>query len=150
MKLLTPKLDLVFKSLFTTDTELLTNLLNAVLKFPEPQRLTAVTVKNPQILNEDVTGKFIVLDVLATAADGRQYNIEMQARQSACYPKRMVYYVAKLYASQLQTGEDYRRLKPVIGIHFLDYELYPKRSAFLGECPAPSPSLSRRLTIWRC
>lgn len=79
MKLLTPKLDLVFKKLFATHPELLTGLLNAVLKLPPKRRITTVTVKNPQILPEEVTGKQIVLDVLATTANGNQYHIEMQA-----------------------------------------------------------------------
>ncbi len=35
-ELLTPKLDLVFKTLFSQDTELLTDLINAVLKMIWP------------------------------------------------------------------------------------------------------------------
>ena len=130
MKLLTPKLDFVFKKLFATHPELLTGLLNAVLKLPRQRRITTVTVKNPQILATEVTGKQIVLDVLANAANGNQYHIEMQASKYSFYPKRLVYYLSKVYANQLVAGESYYRLRPVVSIHFIDYEQYPKRSAF--------------------
>jgi predicted transposase/invertase (TIGR01784 family) len=42
----------------------------------------------------------------------------------------MVYYLSKVYAGQLVAGESYYQLRPVISIHFIDYEQYPKRTAF--------------------
>jgi len=41
-----------------------------------------------------------------------------------------LYYLSRIYAGQLDSGEDYEKLKPVIGIHFLDYELFPDQDDF--------------------
>ena len=119
--LLPPKLDIVFKMLFTKDDDLLTDLLNAVLNLSSEKRIRTVKVLNPVILPETVRQKFIILDIRATDANGRQYDIEMQVRKYSFYPKRTLYYVSKMYADQLKAGDDFDRLTPVIGIHFLDY-----------------------------
>ena len=37
----------------------------------------------------------------------------------------MFYYLAKTLADQLRNGDPYRTLKPVIGIHLLDFDLFP-------------------------
>lgn len=63
MKLLTPKLDLVFKLLFTNDLEILRDLVNAVLDFPEHQHIQSIQVKNPIILPGELAEKLIILDL---------------------------------------------------------------------------------------
>jgi len=128
--LLTPKLDLVFKKLFAENIGILINLLNAVLGLPKKQQIRSVEVRNPIILPEEITQKFIVLDVLVTDRMGLSYEIEMQVRRYESYSKRALYYLSRIYAGQLDSGEDYEKLKPVIGIHFLDYELFPDQDDF--------------------
>ncbi len=120
-QLLTPKLDFVFKKLFATNPELLIDLLNTVLELPDNRQITAVTVKNPTILAEHITEKFIILDILAIDDRYRQYDIEMQSQKYDAYPQRMLFYLAKLYAGQLDSGEAYDTLLPVIGVHFLNF-----------------------------
>jgi len=128
--LLTPKLDLVFKLLFTKNTTILIDLINAVLGLPESQRIRSVTINNPVILPEELAEKFIILDIYAVDELNQQYDIEMQTQQYAYYPERIVYYLSKIYTAQLDSGEQYERLKPVIGIHFLDYEMFPTYTDF--------------------
>jgi len=128
--LLPPKLDFVFKQLFTRDTDLLTDLINAVLKQPQGRRIRSVRIKNPMLPPEEITQKFIVLDILAVDETERMYDIEMQVRGYPFYSKRTLYYLCKLYAGQLEAGEDYGKLRPVIGIHFLDYEEFPEETDF--------------------
>ncbi|QTA77968.1 Putative transposase, RpnA-like [Desulfonema limicola] len=130
MKLLNPKLDFVFKKLLAGDTGILTDLLNSVLKLPKTRRIGSVTVKNPIILPEEITQKYIVLDILATDKSGKNYEIEMQIRSYESYPKRALFYLSRIYAGQLDAGEDYEKLKPVIGIHFLDYEMFADTKDF--------------------
>lgn len=128
--LLTPKNDYVFKSLFCRDPEILADLINCVLQPPEQKRIVEVKIKNPGILPEELNKKFIVLDVRAEDRDKNQYDIEMQVRRYDNYPKRTLYYLSRMYADQLKTGEDYMALRPVIGIHFLDYEHFSGHPAF--------------------
>ncbi|QEP45081.1 Rpn family recombination-promoting nuclease/putative transposase [Ectothiorhodospiraceae bacterium BW-2] len=120
--LLDPKNDLVFKVLFTTAPQLLCELINAVRhQFP---LITAITILNPEIYDEDLQGKFIQLDILAEDEFKRRYNIEMQVRQSDPWSRRSSYYLARTLTSQLEPGDDYALLQPVIGIHLLNFNLF--------------------------
>lgn len=89
--LLTPKLDYVFKRLFAEEPEILLDLVNAVLNFPEPARIQSLEVKNPTILPEQITEKYIILDIRATDRAGRHYDIEMQSQKYQHYPERTMY-----------------------------------------------------------
>lgn len=120
--LLDPKNDFVFKRLFAASPALLADLINAVRCDEPPVEVTEVL--NPRIDPEELTGKFIVLDVLACDAAGRFYNIEMQVRRHAGWNARSTYYLARTLANQLKNGDDYTKLKPVIGIHLLDFDLF--------------------------
>ena len=62
-RLLDPKNDAVFKRLFTRAPHLLAELINAV-RADEPA-LTVVEILNPDITPEDLSGKQIILDLLA-------------------------------------------------------------------------------------
>ena len=120
--LLDPKNDYVFKRLFADNPALLVALINAVRPHAPP--ITQIEVKNPAIDAEDLQGKYIILDLLAVDADGRQFNIEMQVRRYRAWSARSSYYLAKLISTQLLLGDDYTQLKPIIGIHLLDFDLF--------------------------
>lgn len=115
--------DIVFKTLFSRHLSLLSNLINAV-RYPLPA-LTVRRVLNPHILPEDLTGKEIVLDILAEDTDGQRLAIEMQLQRFLHWPERSVYGVARSLAGQLSSGQDYRQLKPCIGINLLVHDLFP-------------------------
>ncbi|OQY58857.1 MAG: hypothetical protein B6245_09690 [Desulfobacteraceae bacterium 4572_88] len=126
-----PKLDLVFKILFTSDTELLADLISSVLGLSGNRRIRHVTVRNPIVSpDEEITRKFVILDIHATDRKGRHHDIEMQVSRYEFYPRRALFYACRLYTNQLASGKDYGRLMPVIGIHFLDYVEYPDHDDF--------------------
>lgn len=122
MQLLDPKNDFVFKRLFADAPELLAALINAVRSTEPP--VEVLEVLNPRIEPEELSGKFIVLDVLAQDAQGRRYNIEMQVRRYSAWSARSAYYLARTLTQQLNGGDDYQQLKAAIGIHLLDFELF--------------------------
>lgn len=121
--LLDPRNDFVFKRIFARDPKLLADLINAVRGDAAPP-VEVVEILNPGIEPAELGGKFIVLDVLARDASGRLCNVEMQMRRHAGWNARSAYYLARLLAGQLNGGEDYTRLRPVIGIHLLDFALF--------------------------
>ncbi|MFA7240939.1 MAG: Rpn family recombination-promoting nuclease/putative transposase [Sulfuricellaceae bacterium] len=121
-KLLDPKNDFVFKKLFATAPNLLTALINAIRSEEDP--IDVIEVLNPRIDPEELAGKFIVLDLLAQDTHGRRYNIEMQVRRYNAWSARSAYYLARTLTHQLSNGEDYQSIKPVIGIHLLDFVLF--------------------------
>ncbi|QTA81935.1 Putative transposase, RpnA-like [Desulfonema limicola] len=130
LKLLSLKNDFVFKKIFSQNTEILIDLINSVLRLPEESGIVSVTVKNPEILPDEIEKKFIILDVRAVDQSGNEYDIEIQVRRYENYPKRTLYYLCKMYGEQLSKGENYAELCPVIGIHFLDYEQFPDNPDF--------------------
>jgi predicted transposase/invertase (TIGR01784 family) len=120
--LLDPKNDYVFKKLFAEAPALLTELINDVRSEEPP--IEVVEVTNPRIEPEELNGKFIVLDILAKDQQGHRYNIEMQVRRFDAWSARSTYYLARTLSNQIVSGQDYLALKPVIGIHLLDFDLF--------------------------
>jgi predicted transposase/invertase (TIGR01784 family) len=121
-ELLDPKNDFVFKRLFAEAPALLASLINAVRSDEPP--IEVIEVTNPRIEPEELNGKFIVLDILAKDQQGHRYNIEMQVRRFDAWSARSTYYLARTLSSQIVGGQDYLALKPVIGIHLLDFDLF--------------------------
>ena len=122
MDLLDPKNDYVFKRLFADSPELLAALISAV-RHDEPP-VEVLQVLNPQILPQDLTGKAIELDVLARDARGRLFNVEVQVQRFPRWSARSAFYLSRLLASQIDAGQAYLELKPVVGVHLLDFELF--------------------------
>ena len=121
--LLDPKNDYVFKRIFTAHPDALVHLINDLR--PDMPKVVEVTILNPEITPEDLSGKNIVMDLLVEDETGRQYNIEMQVRNyNNTWNKRGVYYLAKLLAGQLKAGETYSTLKGAVAIHLLDFDLF--------------------------
>lgn len=120
--LLDPKNDYVFKRVFTEHPDALVHLINDIR--PDLPPVVEVEIINPTITPEELSGKSIVLDVLAQDAHGNRYNIEMQVRRYNDWGKRSSFYLSKMLTDQLSVGEDYTELNAVIGIHLLDFDLY--------------------------
>ena len=117
-----PKNDFVFKRLFADAPDLLIALINDV-RVGEPE-ITQLEVLNPVISPEELSGKCIVLDIKAQDEREQRYNIEMQVRRFDAWHARSAFYLARMLSQQLGQGEDYTRLKPAIGIHLLDFDLF--------------------------
>jgi predicted transposase/invertase (TIGR01784 family) len=48
----------------------------------------------------------------------------MQVRRFAPWSARSTYYLARVLSNQMVSGQEYQALKPVIGIHLLDFDLF--------------------------
>jgi predicted transposase/invertase (TIGR01784 family) len=119
-----PKVDFVFRKLFGSDEnkDLLISLINSVLEPEVP--IVDVVIKNPFNLAEYDSDKESILDIKAVDQDGKWYDIEMQVQSHVLYGRRAVYYLAKTYTDQLESGDDYSKLNTTIGIHFLDFNYF--------------------------
>ncbi len=125
--LLAPTNDYVFKRLFAAAPELLVSLINDLR--PDLPEIDSVEVLNPNIEPNELTGKYIILDVLARDVDGHCYNVEVQVRRYGAWRKRGLFYLARTLGNQLQTGEDYRELRAAIGLHLLAFDLFTTNKA---------------------
>jgi predicted transposase/invertase (TIGR01784 family) len=120
--LLDPTNDYVFKRLFVEAPELLVALINDLR--PDLPDIASVEILNPNIEPSDLTGKYIILDVLARDTDGHCYNVEVQVRRYGVWHKRGLFYLARTLGGQLSAGEDYQELRASVGLHLLDIDLF--------------------------
>ena len=133
--LLDPTNDYVFKRLFAEAPDLLVDLINDLR--PDLPDITSVDILNPNIEASELTGKYIILDVLARDGDGHCYNVEVQVRRYGAWHKRGLFYLARTLGTQLSTGEDYQELRASVGLHLLDFDLFTGSEA------------ERQQAIWR-
>jgi len=72
---------------------------------------------------ESIAGKFSRLDLNLTV-DNKLVNVEVQLSSEDYYINRALFYWAKLYTSELKSGEEYDKLKQTIGINIIDFNLF--------------------------
>jgi len=120
-KLLIPKTDVVFHSLFRVGNEDITK---AIISDITKEEIKEITLDNNRyLINEYPEEKLGILDLKAKLDDGVICNIEVQLTNRYDTEKRFLYYWSKIYSSQILRGEDYKDIKKTIGIYILDYEL---------------------------
>jgi len=125
--LLDPTNDYVFKRTFAEAPELLVALINDLR--PDLPDITTVEILNPGIEPGELSGKYIILDVLARDAAGHCYNVEIQVRRYGAWHKRGLFYLARTLGGQLNAGEDYQELRASVGLHLLDFDLFTATAA---------------------
>ena len=149
--LIDPLVDCVFKALLgdPDNTDILLSFLNAFLAPDEP--LTDVQLVNPTVPGEFVGDDHRVLDVRARDLQGREIQVEVQLRVRPWMSSRVLYSWADLYQSQLQRGEHFRTLRPVVSIWVLAEDLLPRSSAwhhvFRAWDPVARVALSEHMVI---
>ena len=118
------KNDIAFRKIFGNDTkkEIIISFLNAVLTRSGSTTITDVEILDPYQLPRIVGEKATILDVRAKDQAGNTYIVEMQVTNRRGLDKRVVYYGAKTYVSQLDASEEFYTLKPVVLIGILDFE----------------------------
>ena len=118
---LNPKVDFAFKKLFGSEEnkDLLISLINSVLQKEVP--IKNIELKNPYNLTMYKKDKLTILDIKAIDENEVWYDIEMQIGEQAFYDKRAIFYLAKTYSNQLESGDDFEKLRKTIGIHILDF-----------------------------
>lgn len=65
------------------------------------------------------------MDILARDQSGAMYHIEMQMIRYSDLAQRFLYYTARAYSSQLQSGDDFKDLAAVISIFSMNDEMFP-------------------------
>ncbi|MEQ9237446.1 Rpn family recombination-promoting nuclease/putative transposase [Coleofasciculus sp. E2-BRE-01] len=125
MIFINPKTDFAFKKIFGSEQskEILISFLNALLYEARP------VIKDLQILNPYLAPRIrgvkdTYLDVKAKLKDGTTVIIEMQVLNVEGFEKRILYNAAKAYSIQLDSGEDYKPLEPVIALTITDFEMF--------------------------
>lgn len=120
-----PKTDFAFKKIFGSpqNKDILISFLNALLYEG------TTTIRDLQLLDpyqapplKGVKESF--LDVKASLSNGKTVIIEMQVLNVLGFKKRVLYNAAKALSIQLDVGDDYNLLNPVIALTITDFEMF--------------------------
>lgn len=116
------KLDIIFKKIFTENDDMLHSFVASMLDIPY-ESISEIKITNPELPPETFSGKFSRLD-LSLKVDHRLVNIEIQVKNEPDYRDRTLFYWAKLYSSELKSGEDYSELKQTITINIVNFNMF--------------------------
>jgi len=122
MQFLDVKTDFAFKKVFGSPAskDILISFLNAVLDFGS-NPIVDLTIVNPYQMPMVVGLKDTYVDVKAKLKNGSMVIIEMQVLNQAGFGKRILSNWAKAYSTQLDKGDKYYKLKPVIALTITDF-----------------------------
>ena len=119
------KNDIAFRKIFGNENRkgILISFLNAVLEFQGRDIIVKIDILDPYQLPKLNNRKVTIIDVKATDQSGKTYIVEMQVVDKEAFDKRVLYYCSKAYTDQINRGDFYRQLKPVIFIGILNFSL---------------------------
>ncbi|MDQ7022397.1 MAG: Rpn family recombination-promoting nuclease/putative transposase [Candidatus Gracilibacteria bacterium] len=127
-KFFSPTNDIVFKKVFGDDkkTHILISFLNAVLKYEGDDKIKEVKLTNTYVIPKVLKYKETALDIKATNEKGEEFIVEMQNANHENFLKRSLFYSSNSYSNQIKKGESYDKLKTVIFIGIMGYNLFTK------------------------
>ncbi|MCH5256048.1 MAG: Rpn family recombination-promoting nuclease/putative transposase [Lachnospiraceae bacterium] len=120
--------DYMFRAVLQSNNKVLRGLICSLLHLKESE-VRSVEITNPIPLGKSITNKEIRLDINVTLNNNTFINLEMQVSNELNWPERSITYLCRS-VDQLNHGEDYINLKPVIHIGFLDYTLFKEYPEF--------------------
>lgn len=121
LKIVSPKSDFCLKELLS-NTVVLRHFISDVLGIPAEQ-IRSLRLAGTFLWKRYKNQKLGILDVMAEMNDDTKIDIELQVKMSRFWDKRQLFYLAKMYTSELRFGEDYDRLKRCVCISILDFPL---------------------------
>jgi predicted transposase/invertase (TIGR01784 family) len=125
MKFINPKTDYAFKKIFGSENskDILISFLNAIV-YQEKDVIQDLEILNPYSPGANFGLKDTYLDVKARLDNNTTVLIEMQLLNRYAFEKRVLYNATKVYSNQLESGEGYSRLNPVIALTIVDFILF--------------------------
>lgn len=134
MIFINPKTDFAFKKIFGSEQskDILISFLNALLYDARPV-IEDLEILNPYLAPRIRGIKDTYLDVRAKITGNKTVIIEMQVLNVEGFEKRILYNAAKAYSIQLDSGEDYTLLNPVIALTITDFEMFGNLDEFISR-----------------
>ena len=126
MKFADPKNDVAFRKIFGNEAKkvILISFLNSVLNLEGDRKIIDLDFRNTFQLPRIAGLKSSIIDVNVKDQAGTMYIVEMQLSQVIAFDKRIQYYVSKEYSSQIEKGDDYSKLTPVVLVGILEFDYF--------------------------
>lgn len=121
IKLLKPKTDIVFQSLFNSNHKETTKAFAQAL-LGEP--IDKITINEDKtLLREKTNDKLGILDLELDVNNNKKVDVEIQLVDKKNFVERLLFYFSKLYRSQIKKGSNYWNAKKVVIIAIIDFPL---------------------------
>ena len=123
---LNKKNDCFVRYLFSNlgNEKIVLNFVNAVMANLNFKTFETLEILNPFNLQKYLNSKESVVDIKCTSDTGEVVIIEIQLQGNETFIKRTLFYWASNYSLNLNKGDDYNKLLPVISINILDFVLF--------------------------
>ena len=121
VKLLQPKIDIVFQSLFNKkNAEITKSFIEALLD----EKVNSIEINDTKELTRDKPmNKLGILDLELDINNKEKVDVEVQLLKNDEFIHRLLYYWSRLYSKQMQRGEEYTKAKRVVIIAIVDFEV---------------------------
>ncbi len=125
MRFINPKTDFAFKKIFGSEEsrQILISFLNAIL-YKGDDVIQDVEILDPYVGPRVRGMKSTYLDLRVRLNDRTTVIIEMQVLNYESFEKRILYNAAKTYSTQLQVGDKYNLLNPIIALTITDFRMF--------------------------
>ena len=123
-KYYSPVADVTFRKVFGENIDLAASLLNAFLPLGEGRTITDLQYLPAELMPETPARKHSIVDVHCTDSTGASFLVEMQLNWDSDFFQRVFFNASKAYVRQLKEGEDYKLLKPVYSLNFVQGDLH--------------------------
>lgn len=121
LKLLKPKIDVVFQSLFSKKNEKITKAFAEAMLDEKVKKITINDDK--ELFREKPEDKLGILDLELDINDSEKVDVEIQLVDRSNIQERLLFYFSKLYYNEVKKGDDYKKAKRVVMVAILDYDL---------------------------
>ena len=128
---LDPKNDVAFKKLFS-NKERLINLLNAILKLSDGQRILELDYIPQEQMPLFKSGKRSIFDLKVRDETGRWYIIEMQRTMKVDFIDRVQFYGSYAYVTQIEQGIAHHDLLPIVVISIIGTKMFPDELPYIN------------------
>lgn len=122
--------DYLFRAVFQTRPKALEGLCRAVLRL-RPEDSISVTLQNPIELGTRIDNKEFILDLAIVINNTLFLNMEMQVYRETFWKERSLSYACRSF-DQLNHGDGYGQILPVVHVGFLNYSLFPEYPEFFA------------------
>lgn len=126
----TLKNDYLFRATMQMNNKALKGLICAVLGL-SAEEVASVRIQNPIELGRSIEAKDFLLDIKVLLNSNTIVNLEMQLINMGNWPERSMIYLCRSF-DNVNRGEDYLDVVPVMQVCFLDFTLFEKEPEFLS------------------
>ncbi len=120
-KTLIPKVDIVFQSLFgKNNPEITKSFVQAMLG----EKIEKIEInEDKELIRSRPNDKLGILDLQLDINNNEKVDVEVQLLNKDNFIRRLLFYLTRLYSDQVKRGDEYEKIKRVVLIAIIDFEI---------------------------